>query len=49
MLLLPLPLLPAVTFELKNDAGKVMFTFTATTDANGLAKVTLPAEAVAVK
>uniref|UniRef100_A0A383WCX9 Big-1 domain-containing protein n=2 Tax=Tetradesmus obliquus TaxID=3088 RepID=A0A383WCX9_TETOB len=38
-----------VTFDLKNSAGTTMFTFTAVTDANGLAKVTLPAEAAAVK
>ncbi|WIA17591.1 hypothetical protein OEZ85_014414 [Tetradesmus obliquus] len=38
-----------VTYDLKNSAGTTMFTFTAVTDANGLAKVTLPAEAAAVK
>jgi hypothetical protein len=47
-LLLPL-LSPAVTFELRDSTGAVKFTYTAITDANGLATVTLPAAVAAVK
>jgi hypothetical protein len=44
-----LPFNPAVTFELRNTAGAVVSTFTAITDATGLARVTVPAQTSAVK
>jgi hypothetical protein len=40
---------PAVTFELRNTAGAVVSTFTAVTDATGLARATPHAQATAVK